>query len=310
MEKRIFHRTIVFAFLLLITTVIGTQIAFGADNVLIATKVTTAPILDGQMDPLWGNAKTATIPVSGGTAGNLDVLAKALYTSSEVFFLFQWKDTTPSFNRQHEFDGKEWKKIKGNEDRLSIAWEMGTVAGFKDNGCMISCHGDKKRVGAGEKLDLWHWKGSRSGPVGQMDDQFVNHEKRQGDSKESGGESDNWDESKKSPKYTWKGTPIDRRFLLQSEAQQIMDYTLFKAGDRLPREVLAPFTGSRGDVSARGVWANGMWTLDVKRVLNTKHPDDVQFINLSREYPFALAVHDNDGDEHHSFAETFVLKFQ
>lgn len=191
-----------------------------------------------------------------------------------------------------------------------MAWEMGTVAGFKDNGCMVSCHGDKKKVGAGEKLDLWHLKGSRSRPVGQMDDQFVDQEKRKGDAKEAGGESDHWDEAKKAPKYTWKGMPADRRVLLKSDAVEITDYSVFKAGDRLPREVLAPFVGSRGDVSARALWANGMWTLEVKRALDTKHADDVQFTDLTKGYAFAIAVHDNDGDEHHSFSGPCVLNFQ
>jgi hypothetical protein len=281
-----------------------------AQTTLEAAKVSTGPVLDGQVDAVWGQAKETMISVSGGRAGDLKVSAKALYTATEVFFLFQWKDATQSFNRQLEFDGKEWKKISGNEDRLSVAWEMGTVAGFKENGCMVSCHGDKKKVAAGERLDLWHWKGSRSGPVGQMDDQFLDQEKRQGDAKVSGGESDNWDEGKKAPKFTWKGAPPTPRVLLKSEAVEITDYSKFKAGDRIPREVLAPFVGSRGDVSARGVWANGMWTLEVKRVLDTQQKDDVQFTDMKKPYFFALAIHDNDGDEHHSFSEAYQMKFQ
>ncbi len=289
---------------------LGTTAATAADTALTAVKVPTGPALDGKDDPVWTQAKATTIPVSGGTAGDRDVTARALYPASEVFFLFQWKDANESLNRLLEFDGKEWKKVKGNEDRLSVAWEMGTVAGFKDNGCMASCHGDKKHVGAGEKLDLWHLKGSRSGPVGQMDDQFVDQEKRKGDAKESGGESDNWDDAKKAPKYTWKGAPADPRILLKSDAVEITDYSKFKAGDRLPREVLVPFVGSRGDVSARAVWANGMWTLEVKRALNTKNADDVQFSEMTKGYNFAIAVHDNDGDENHSFSGPFVLKLQ
>jgi hypothetical protein len=284
--------------------------AVAADKVLTAVKVATAPALDGKADGVWAQVPAATIPVGGGRTGDVDVIAKAVYTGSEIYFLFQWKDATESFNRQFEFDGKEWKKIKGNEDRLSVAWEIGAVAGFKENGCMISCHGDKKHVGPGEKLDLWHWKGSRSGPVGQMDDQVVDQAKRQGDKKVSGGESDNWDDAKKAPKYTWKGTPSDPRYLLKSEAVEITDYTKFKAGDRLPREVLEPFVGSRGDVSARGVWANGMWTLEVKRALDTKNEDDVRFADMAKEYAFAVAVHNDDGDENHSFSETFFLKFK
>jgi len=281
-----------------------------AQATLEAVKVATGPLLDGKVDPVWAQAKAISIPVSGGRTGDIEVSGKALYTATDVFFLFQWKDATESFNRQFEFDGKEWKKVKGNEDRLSVAWEIGTVAGFKDNGCMISCHGDKKKVGAGEKLDLWHLKGARSGPVGQMDDQFVDQEKRKGDAKESGGESDNWDEAKKAPKFTWRGTPADPRILLKSDAVEITDYSKFKAGDRLPREVLAPFVGSRGDVSARWLWANGVWTLEVRRALDTKHADDVQFTDLTKSYNFAIAVHDNDGDENHSFSGPYALKFQ
>ena len=91
---------------------------------------------------------------------------------------------------------------------------------------------------------------------------------------------------------------------------EITDYSKFKAGDRLPREVLEPLVGSRGDVSARAVWAGGMWTLEVKRALDTKNEDDVRFSDLSKEYAFAIAVHNDDGDENHSFSGPYVLKFQ
>ncbi|MDA0999544.1 MAG: ethylbenzene dehydrogenase-related protein [bacterium] len=62
-----------------------------------------------------------------------------------------------------------------------------------------------------------------------------------------------------------------------------------------------PPRGSRGDIDAKGVWKDGMWTLELRRKLDTGHPDDVVFVP-GKKHAFGLSVHDNDGDVDHSYS--------
>jgi hypothetical protein len=49
-------------------------------------------------------------------------------------------------------------------------------------------------------------------------------------------------------------------------------------------------TGSRGDVRAKGRWANNQWTIEFGRKLATGHADDVTFAP-SNAYLFAVACY-------------------
>jgi hypothetical protein len=71
----------------------------------------------------------------------------------------------------------------------------------------------------------------------------------------------------------------------------ITDYSIFKAGDKLPMMVYFDLSsvknkvdfpeghpsGSRMDIVGRGVWADDMYTLEFGRKLDTGNADDVQF---------------------------------
>lgn len=50
------------------------------------------------------------------------------------------------------------------------------------------------------------------------------------------------------------------------------------AGAELPRFYPREPTGSLADVRARGVWENGVWTVEMSRLLNTRRPDDLALL--------------------------------
>jgi len=62
------------------------------------------------------------------------------------------------------------------------------------------------------------------------------------------------------------------------------------------------------------VWKDGVWTLEMKRKLVTtgKFADiqDVQFTDLDKEYPFAVAVFDNSQINHIFHDGVLNLKFK
>jgi len=49
--------------------------------------------------------------------------------------------------------------------------------------------------------------------------------------------------------------------------------------------------GSRGDVRAKGVWSRGQWTIELARLLDTGHDDDVRF-EPGGSYLFAAACYE------------------
>jgi hypothetical protein len=193
---------------------------------------------------------------------------------------------------------------------------------FPAKGCTAACHKQDKAVtlktnGPSERMDVWHWKAHRSNPAGYADDQWLGHElKKEGDeeiargndAKTAGGYSDNWDKEAKRPKYGFKEGVKPGPVLLKKDAVEIKDQK-FKAGDRLPREVVEKPTGSRGDIEARAVWDKGRWTLEMKRARDTGDKEnDVQFRDPARPYYFGISVHDDGGEEEHSHTGRTVLK--
>jgi hypothetical protein len=292
----------------------------------------TGPTIDGVVDDLWANAQEKKITVAGGTLkAPTEVLMKSLYTDKDIFFLFRWKDDTESLNRMYEYDGTKWNKVKGNEDRFNLLWNIDdSIANFNSIGCTTLCHSATGPDGKSylvmstnadnEKGDLWHWKAQRTNPVGQADDQWIQnkvdfsgHEAtgRKTDKKESGGYSKNFDKDKARPKFAFKSAPSDVRILLKSDAVEVTDATTFKAGDRVPREVVSKFVGSRGDIEAKGVWKDGVWTLEMRRARDTGNADDIQFKDLTKTYYFGIAVHDNSGGEKHGYSAAAVqLNFE
>jgi hypothetical protein len=55
----------------------------------------------------------------------------------------------------------------------------------------------------------------------------------------------------------------------------------------LPNIVIEPFQGGGADIRAKAQWSKGRWTLEARRVLDTKSEFDVAF---STERPVYLTV--------------------
>ncbi len=297
----------------------------GQQPELVAVKVATPPVLDGEVDAVWRQAREVAIPVSGGvnlSNGQTTVRLKALYSGDTIYFLMTWADPTQSLRRapfQKQTDGS-WKKLadpndKGGdnnlyyEDKFAMIWNM-SIKGFEQSGCFTTCHagepgkpyGNKYTSTPGETADIWHWKSVRTQPVGQIDDQYLDSTRydpqtareagRKSDPKTGGGYSDNPVEAGK-PKWAIKDNkPAPPYWIIDGE-KVALDDSKYKAGDEVPGIVVAPFAGDRGNIASRAVYRNGTWTVEFSRKLVTGSEFDVQFTNLNRAYYFGVAVFDN-----------------
>jgi len=311
-------------------------------NVLVAKKAAAGPTLDGTMKDAWNQAPAFSFKVVGGRnlpGGSTEGTLRALYTNDTVYFLLQYKDATESVRRapwQKQADGS-WKKLKDPadkggddniyyEDKFAILWNISSPA-FEQRGCLSACHtgegkpyGNKYTKDAGERLDMWHWKGVRTGPVGQIDDQWVDNTRydkdkapeagRKADPKTGGGYNDNVSDDKKGPKFALKGNkPAPPYWIVDSE-KEAFDDSKYKAGDEVPGIIIAPFTGDRADIAAKYSYKDGVRTVEFSRKLVTGSEFDVQFSDLKKEYAFGVAVFDNAQVRHGYSTGVFKLKFE
>ena len=79
---------------------------------------------------------------------------------------------------------------------------------------------------------------------------------------------------------------------------------IFDVGAIQPAVVTAPFTGDRGDIRAKGNWANGLWTVELSRSLNTGSPFDLALLGTVW---MSLAPFDNSEKMHSYHFKTIKL---
>ncbi len=311
-------------------------------SLLVAKKAAAVPTLDGTVDETWKAADPLTVKVVGGRnlpGGTTDVSIRALYTTDTVYFLMQYKDETDSVRRspwQKQADGS-WKKLgdpndKGGdnnlyyEDKWAMIWNISSPA-FEQRGCLSACHtgegkpyGNKYTPSAAERLDLWHMKGVRTGPVGQIDDQYADGTRydkdkapeagRKSDPKTGGGYADNVSDDKKGPKFALPGNKPAPPYWIMDAAKEPFDDSKYKAGDEVPSIIIAPFTGDRGDIAVKVVYKDGVRTSVFWRKLVTGSEFDVQFSDLKKEYAFGVAVFDNAQVRHAYSPGVLKMKFE
>ena len=315
-----------------------------AQKALVSVKTDQAPAIDGTVEAAWEKApahkfildQTPYKPEGFKGITKTNVTMKSMYDNEYIYLLVQWQDPTKSLERQpwvKQPDGT-WKQLKAPdstghentyyEDKMAILWNINTKD-FDKKGCEVACHkarggkvagiadkspGRKFTDAPGQTLDLWHWKAVRTGPVGQMDDQYVDDTKdptknedwgRKGNDKTGGGYVDNVNKDKTGPAWMNK-TPSEENKYWVLDDQKTPFVDNFKPGDMVPGIVVAPFTGPRGNITAKGVWKNGLWTVEIKRKLVTTgekaKEQDVQFDDPKKTYYFGVSVFDNTQINH------------
>ena len=312
--------------LVLGASLVGVEAPMAAEKQVVTAKyVQGGPT--GLDDGVWREVTAVAVPMEGKEqfAGKkLSVTAKAVYTDENVYVLVWWPDATHSVTKgSWQFDGKSWSRLKGDEDRLALVFEVTRIEQFATKGCAVMCHvpaGSATKYGKygtkteAEKGDLWHWKAARSAPYGHADDGWVTVPAggKSGRLNDAGKGGDFTNETKDKAKPVFMRDPAKPAsapgFLLKEEAVEITDYSGFKAGDVVPHRLPQRPEGSRFDVKAVSRYVPGSWTLMLSRKLNTGNEDDVVF-NPRREYSFGIAVFDDSGDEHSYDSEVLTLRF-
>lgn len=75
----------------------------------------------------------------------------------------------------------------------------------------------------------------------------------------------------------------------------------------VPERFLKDPTGSRVDLRSFAKWDNGVWTVEIRRALDTGNADDVAFAAGGNKYKFGVAVMDNGGGDAHKTSRRIKL---
>ncbi|HSQ00703.1 MAG TPA: ethylbenzene dehydrogenase-related protein [Candidatus Dormibacteraeota bacterium] len=163
---------------------------------------------------------------NGGEPANLEL--RAAHDGTALYVLAEWNDTTFNVDRRRWlFNGptdplKPGESADGwtsqlNDDKIAFAFEIEPTSSefgtFTQVGCASSCHnvdgeGLDMRPAAG-KVDIWHWKTSRSEPLGYVADQVSSPESGRVDDAGTGLEHRNrpsGGNDRSGPAFEWDGT--------------------------------------------------------------------------------------------------------
>ena len=300
--------------------------AMAQDNILKAYWTNLDVTLDGlTSEDAWGSS--IPVHIEATRLSPISVEMRAVYDDQYLYMAFKWEDQSWSVNpNQWLYTGGKWTHIPNKEDGLSLLWDtdMG-IEGFDLNkqGCEAACHNDNDvfKTGAGENGDLWQWTAGRTDPStlgsneGWMDDLSLTETGIVPDAftgkvwemnskyAHDGNESTEPYTLEDLPKWKEGNPPPnpdpEKNFLFRGFEQDIDDHEAFDDGAALPGFLLSrPSVGQdRADVYAKGAYDGDqkVWTVEVKRELDTGNGGDVIFDDLLADYQFGLAIFDNQG---------------
>jgi Ethylbenzene dehydrogenase/Prokaryotic cytochrome b561 len=316
-----------------------TAIVYPVDYALIRPlhimRVSQEPVIDGDpSDPVWQRAQPVEIHTTNGAnlpGGEVTVRVRGVHHGERVSLLFEWPDTTHS--QKHLPLRKTtagWQVVETNysmqdentyyEDKFAVMLSASAQIGggsthfgprpIADKPGPIGQRGLHYTTD-GSIVDVWHWKSVRTGPLGQIDDNYFGPplpaphkpgERYTGgytqDPKERGGYEQNWTKLDGSPFVVPKRLPKDfpaqqARFgtvnldpnvsdhgqwwmALEDTVPYRQELDTYPLGTLLPSILIdKPFVGDRGDVTAVGTWKDGWWRLEVTRQLDTKSKFDL-----------------------------------
>lgn len=252
----------------------------------------TAPLIDGQGGD-WADVPPTRVGLRktrpGGTVEVAEIEVKGGTFGDRVYLYLRWPDAhEDTLHKPWVWDAQQKKYVKGpqREDRLAVQFAID--GDYTTNW----------RAGQEFTADTWHWKASRSNPIGLAHD---------------------------------KSLIMSRRKMLRGYKLELQDADLIylsrpnDTGDKLyktkryrrferklmPKYVLGQSpAGSVADVAAKGVWANGIWQLELSRLRDTGHADDAVFPDGPGRLAGGIAVFDRSENDDHAISDVLSFDFQ
>jgi len=288
--------------------------------------------IDGKGDDVdWTKADEVVVPLNFGSVKAAAV--KAIYTDENVFIRVRWRDETE--NREHHpwvWDAELGEYAEGPqiEDSLILSFEAGCewlpsfLAGYVYD------------------FDAWRWLAARSDPLGQAVDSYGSVQSQFFPN------LDFAEYSSRNQEKTWfmKFDPrdgasmlyadwedINRMYFLQSSTDTVYvrrvpdgelnetrsveftrqlpapGFTPTDETETHPQYLPLKLSDQAGEVSAKGNWENGYWTVEFRRARLTpaRTMNDTVFNRLTQ---FAVHIYDQvERIDEASESDTLLLQF-
>lgn len=297
-------------------------------RVLVVSRVDKTPDDPWSFD--WDSCSSLCVRLANGVGfrgGVTEMHLRAIHDGQDIYVRADWDDDAEQYNLfPWRRTAGGWKRLNSHiedyEDKMSILFPIQPSVRFDRLGCAHSCHfGGGREYGFKSSpvlLDVWHWKRARTQTVGQVDDQYwttgdyrePGQAGRKNEPAETGGYAMNERKGADHPAFlpdpTAEPSPAgailkDRAVTYSPEAASAIPI-----GTIIPGMVTLPFVGDRGDVHSLARFADGQWSLIIRRRLNTASPYDVRF-EPGGQYAFAAAAFDHTRFRHAYHYGTYRL---
>ncbi|MCP4387914.1 MAG: hypothetical protein GY802_06445 [Gammaproteobacteria bacterium] len=251
--------------------------------------MTASPQLDGKASD-WQGVPAVRIPLykllPDSRIEATEVELQAGYFGNEIFFLARWRDSEPDLVHKPYV----WDEAAGHyriglqrEDRFALQFE---ISGDFSSDWLS---------GNSFTADMWHWKAYRSNIIGLAHDKMteVSTTKLMRSARLDGPDgmpiyvrrpSDSGGAIYTTRRYSRRAKPVMPKYFSNPEV-----------------------SGSVADITAHGAWAEGWWTLGLRRVFNTGNPDDVTF-RIGESRRGAVAVFDASDNADHAISDTLEFR--
>lgn len=261
---------------------------------LTAPKVPQLPAIDGKADDAaWGQAKELVVKIDKPTElenPKNKVALKAVHDGQSICFLLIWEDKAK--NEEH-------RPYVWNEEKFEFVVDLDTLEDAASLAFQLEGpFNPDMMAGVESKWDVWEWGAMRANHGFARDKWHIYSKERP-----EGVKTKRFNDKNEQPLYL--GRPDDEGTTTFKELESPSE----KKSNKAPHFEVQKPSGSAADVEAKGVWANGKWTVEFKRKLNTGHKDDTVLV-AGKAIDFAVAVFDAAEHVDHDVSGKLVLKIQ
>jgi hypothetical protein len=271
-------------------------------QVIPVMPLASAPTVDGSVEE-WGAVRWTPVPIKPAVAasdraklglaaednnhtGAIAVQLRAGVHSGRFFLAARWPDEAADV----EYKGWDWSETryvesKQREDMFALRFHL---------------DGDFDRSMLAAKtyrVDVWLWSAARTNPLGLAEDMLHSISNRM---------------IEEAAEYSTRDHGviyIKKQRDAGTALYQVQRPPKVLAGRHLPGMKLnSGADGSIADVTAKGVWKAGFWTLEMSRKMDTGNSDDVSF-KPGQKHVGQIAVFNHSSDEHKSVSEPLLFDF-
>lgn len=270
------------------------------NTTVVARYLNRAPVVDGVDGGVgeWGVASQANISIGRVAGSDLGIATAAMrvgYDRKYVYMQVSWTEVANgSFVASADVTKNMWKQAvvgtdttwsqSGGEDKLYLMWErtVGGISNWSSQGALSIFDGSNFRTSVnGELADLWIWQSTETNYSGCLADKSVQFaESGDGSSLDTGASSvlenspnDGYPKYMKSGSRT-VGSSYPLRSFEYAKFAKFLKPLAWRNGATIPGYITFTPSGSAADVEAIGVFSNGTWTVELRRLRETGNVDD------------------------------------